>query len=33
MSAVPTINTKATVVAEREAQGRLAANAAQPKGG
>jgi membrane fusion protein (multidrug efflux system) len=28
MSAEPTVNTKATVIAEREAQSRLAANAA-----
>jgi membrane fusion protein (multidrug efflux system) len=33
MSAVPTVNTKATVLAEREAAGHLAANAARPNGG
>jgi membrane fusion protein (multidrug efflux system) len=33
MSAVPTVNTKATVVAEREAARRVAANPARPNGG
>jgi membrane fusion protein (multidrug efflux system) len=33
MSAEPTVNTKATVIAEREAQSRLAANAARSNGG
>jgi len=33
MSAVPTVNTKAAVVADREAQGQLAANAARSDGG
>jgi membrane fusion protein, multidrug efflux system len=32
MSAEPTVNTKATVVAEREANSRLAANAAPARG-
>jgi membrane fusion protein, multidrug efflux system len=33
MSAVPTVDTKATVLAEREAKSRLAAGAARPNGG
>jgi membrane fusion protein, multidrug efflux system len=33
MSAVPTVDTKATVLAEREAKGRLAAGTARPNGG
>ena len=33
MSAVPTVNTKAAVLAERETAGRLADNAARPNGG
>jgi membrane fusion protein (multidrug efflux system) len=33
MSAEPTVNTKATVVAERAAQGRVAANPIRPNGG
>jgi len=33
MSAEPTVNTKATVIAEREARSRLAANAARSNGG
>jgi membrane fusion protein (multidrug efflux system) len=33
MSAEPTVNTKATVVAERAAQSQVAANPARPNGG
>jgi membrane fusion protein, multidrug efflux system len=33
MSAVPTVDTKATVLAEREAKSRLASGAARPNGG